>query len=131
MCPGPRKHGRVIKQQQKGGGVRELISCLAFILSSLITHLVPFCKAGPHFTTVPRITIPTLSENGQLLFKGADTDLILQKNNWSDSCSSVPHGHVPDCHRLVCMATTKLYKNTFPSSMHKSKPLSFQEKRFC
>ena len=79
MCPGPEKHGQVIKQKQKGGGVTELIFYLAFILFSLIAHLVQFWKVAPHFAILSRITVPTLSENRQLLFKEANMHLILQK----------------------------------------------------
>lgn len=49
MCPGPEKQGLIIKLKQKGGGVTELIFCLAFILFSLIAYLVQFWKAAPHF----------------------------------------------------------------------------------
>lgn len=79
MCPGPEKHGQIIKQKRKGGGVTELIFYLAFILFSLIAHFVQFWKAAPHFTILSSITVPTVSENRQLLFKEANMGLFLQK----------------------------------------------------
>lgn len=148
MCPGPEKHGQVIKQKRKGGRVTELIFYLAFILFSLIAHLIQFWKAAPHFTILSRITVPTLSENRQLLFKEANMGLFLQKTErrivlksyWSpcrietlvfSSLITATQSHTPPSQSVIILYVLEplsCTKNTFPQSMQKIKIFCFREK---